>query len=212
MNFVLTAVLSLFAAVAGALSVNPTDAVSLLSLDAAPAVVGQVCSQSSSYTVDSVSLLESGVKMTSGTCGSTAATTRSLERRKTHFPLPDGRDAGDECDTPCHTVCFEGTTSPAPADCQVIFDALATGNKTFTLGESTFVLYTYLTCGTSFTNQITAAPQPQALSYCNDDWGAVGHYIAKTCRASAGFAGGKCVANFGSFTSVPDWYTQVYNT
>lgn len=92
-----------------------------LTLHAAPksSTVSKACPEGSEgHTVDSVSFfLESGVKMTTGTCAASNATlaARAAKRAVASSPLPDDREPGDECDTPCNTVCFEGTTSPDPA-------------------------------------------------------------------------------------------------
>ncbi|KZV93366.1 hypothetical protein EXIGLDRAFT_749194 [Exidia glandulosa HHB12029] len=191
-----------------------------LALDAAPkaATVAQACPEgSSSHSVDSVSFfLESGIKMTTGSCAPSNSTlaARAARGAVASSPLPDGREPGDECDTPCKTVCFDGHKSPDAADCQVIFDALLTrDDRQFCLHRTDgFVLYTFKSCGTSFTNQIVGSDEPQPLNYCYRDWAGAGHWVANACQSDSEAAGGKCVAAFGSFQDVPDWYMQVYNT
>ncbi|KAH7107822.1 hypothetical protein BKA62DRAFT_148581 [Auriculariales sp. MPI-PUGE-AT-0066] len=195
---------------------NFSSGARLLPVKEAPAhaVVDKVCGGASvAHTVSGVALREDGVKITMGTCSpGLRGSSRGLDSRATKVPLPDSREAGDECATPCRTVCFKGTQSPVSADCQVVFNALAEGNKNFTLPNNNFVLYTYQTCGTSFTNQIAGGTEPQELSSCYSDWKTVGQDIASQCTSDAGFAGGKCVARYGSFVAVPDWYLMVYNT
>ncbi|EJD44094.1 hypothetical protein AURDEDRAFT_114397 [Auricularia subglabra TFB-10046 SS5] len=217
----LLATLPLVVAIANAAATTfaaPLKGAVRLALNAAPAttIVTQACGDGAAgQTVDSVTfLLDSGVKMTTGTCSQSNATLPAqLRKRVAESPLPDSREPGDECDTPCKTVCFKGHRSPDPADCQVIFDALAGGEaQNFTLGQDGYVLYTFKSCGTSFTNQIRGGDEPQPLTYCYRDWAAAGHYIADRCQAEDEAAGGKCVAAFGSFIDWPDWYMQVYNT
>jgi len=188
-----------------------------LALSDAPESVGQVCGEGISHTVTGVSLyVDSGVKVTTGKCASnTVARSRiardSLARRNlTETPLPNGRGAGDECGTPCRTICFDGTGGPDPNDCQVIFENFfSRPDQNFTLGEDGFVLYTFGTCGTNMVNQIAGGPGPTPMSYCYVDWAGAGHFVANHCQGSTG-SGGKCVASFGSFMEVPDWYMQVY--
>jgi len=204
--------------------------------------------------VNSVSLRKDGVKVTTGRCASGYAASHSLESRATKFPLPDDREPGDECDTPCHTVCFKGARSPKPADCDVIFNALAADNGTsafqggdracladrlsrrlhvetecirtvlvrklrhqlygeFSLPE----LRRRLNAATTEPNRRSSrAAEPHLMLPCvkvanirlrgltnsTGDWRDVGSYVSQTCASSDGYAGGKCVARFGSYAAV----------